>query len=241
MAGREVGVARVRGRSRIQKKGGFTYPEMAFLLLTLALFLVGTVWVVNGAIVKSHPLEKSDRAGRDADVALDRIESMVKVARQFSYTGNLTGPGLGPRADSLDFLADLDGDTVTGSFQLVSADGKVVTGLERVVIVRKGVRLMTYVYSRPDAPPEAVVLLSNLSPGDKQAFETRFRVEKPEGASLEPSAMLASNTVVARPRLVAAGVRVSIATGVGGSRLVLDRDTGLPDKPPLFLSLPSGL
>lgn len=230
-------MARASGLFRSKDKDGFTYPEMAFLLIVLALFLAGTVWVVNGAIVKSHPLGKNDSAGREADKALDRIESMVKAARQFDYTGELKAPGPGLVAGSLDFLADLDGDPQTGSYEVVLKNGSVVKGLERVVIAPRGISLVTYVYSRPGAVPGAVVLLKNLSPGDKQAFLVRFQVAG-SAESTEPALPASGNATTARPDLVATAVRVSITTGLGGSRLVIERGTGLPARPGIQPALP---
>gem|GEM_PF-1736311 len=231
-------MARASGLFRSKDKDGFTYPEMAFLLIVLALFLAGTVWVVNGAIVKSHPLGKNDSAGREADKALDRIESMVKAARQFDYHGILKAPGWSRGADNLDFLADLDGDPKTGSYEVALNDGGVVRGLERVVIARRGTALVTYVYSRDGSAPQSVVLFKELGPGDRQAFQVRFRVDRTAGP---PASLPASNTSAVSPSLVATAVRVSITTGLGGNRLVIERGIGLLARPVLQVALPSAL
>jgi hypothetical protein len=235
-------VVQSRGILRSGGKGGFTYPEMAFLLAVIALFLVGTVWVVNGAIVKSHPPGKSDRAGSEAERALDRIESMVRAARQFYYTGRLTAEmRWGPAADCLDLLADLDGDPNTGSFE-ASSQGRVEKGLERVVIFSRGAALVAQVYSGPGAVPRTVVLLNDRSPGDDRPFKASFRIEEQKAPkSAAPGSVVAENTVVARTALDATAVRVSITTGLGGSRLVIGRTIGLPARPPLAPTLPPGL
>jgi hypothetical protein len=233
----------VQGRGILRSSGtrGFTYPEMAFLLAVIALFLVGTVWVVNGAIVKSHPLGKSDRAGSETERALDRIESMVRAARQFYYTGRLTAEmRWGPAADSLDLLADLDGDPNTGSFE-ASSQGRVEKGLERAVIFSRGAALVVQVYSGSFARPRTVVLLDNLSPGDDGGFKASFRIEERQAPkSREPGSVIAENIVVARPALDATAVRVSITTGLGGSRLVIGRTIELPARPPLAPALTPG-
>jgi hypothetical protein len=223
-------VVQSRGILRSGGKGGFTYPEMAFLLAVIALFLVGTVWVVNGAIVKSHPPGKSDRAGSEAERALDRIESMVRAARQFYYTGRLTAEmRWGPAADCLDLLE-------------ASSQGRVEKGLERAVIFSRGAALVAQVYSGPGAVPRTVVLLNDRSPGDDRPFKASFRIEEQKAPkSAAPGSVVAENTVVARTALDATAVRVSITTGLGGSRLVIGRTIGLPARPPLAPTLPPGL
>lgn len=205
---------------------GFTYPEMAFLLLVVALFLVGIVWVVNAAIVKSHPLGKSDVAGRDAERALDRIEALLKTARVFAYDGRAVRPGLWtPEQGVLTFLGDLDGDPETGSY--VAGEQK---GLERVVIYRQDRSLIVSVKSAPAAPASKVVLLRELSPRDPEAFSGRFRVAASGAVNITVGTRAAAAVFSA---MRADQIRVSIATGVGGSRLLLDRQIGLPLEPAL--------
>ena len=213
------------GKHDSDNSAGFTYAEMAFLLLVVALFLVGIVWVVNAAIVKSHPLGKSDTAGRDAERALDKIEALLKTARVFAYDGRALRPGLWtPQQGSLDFLGDLDGDSGTGSYR---AGGE--KGLERVIIYRQDRSLVVSVKSSPAAPPSTVVLLKGLSPRD-QAFSGSFRVAASGAVKITvgTGAALAGTSAIRADR-----IRVSITTGVGGNRLLLDRQMGLPLTPAL--------
>jgi hypothetical protein len=203
------------GIRRTEGRRGFTYPEMIFLLVTLAVFLGGTVWVVSGAIVKSHPFGQSEGAGKHAQVAMNKIEVMVKAARQFYYDpGSSKVPvGVTLKTDNLDFLADLDSDASTGSYSVGT-----VKGLERVQVVRQGVSLVVFVRSGPTSAPERVVLTRDLAPGDPGAYGVAFAV-KHLGEALSTSK-----------------VHVSITTGARGSRLVVARDITLSRPTPLAVS-----
>ena len=222
---------KAKGNTHVGRSAGFTGPEMAFLLFVVALFLAGTVWVVNSAIVKSHPMGKSDVAGRDAERALDRIESLVKTARAFedpqraplagSWTHGQTG---------LMFFGDLDGDPKTGAFKAMGQ-----TGLEQVRMYRRGDRLVVEVKEAPGAEPRTVVLLDNLSPGDPGAFTSSFKVDERKVSS--------SFGIAGKPTFVEEGftvnqMLVSLTTGVGQSRLVLARSIGLLQRPVVIAVLP---
>jgi len=206
---------------------GFTYPEMVFLLLVVAVFLVGIVWVVNAAILKSHPLGKSDTAGRNAERALDRIEALVRTARIIALqsppvrAGNWTaGQGV------LTFLGNLDGDTQTGSYSV--GDDK---GLEHVSVYHRGTALVVSVKSTPATAPSTVVLLEDLSPSDPRAFTASFRVAAAGVTNVKVAWSGTSSVTI--PAVRADRARVSVTTGVGGSRLLVDRTIGLPAQPAL--------
>lgn len=219
-------VAQVRPRSRpgggLQR--GFTYPEMVFLLLVVALFLAGTVWVVNSAIAKSHPLGKSDTAGRDTETALDRIQALVRTARVFA------GPRPTFRAGSwmleqaaLTFCGDLDGDPKTGSY-VAAGQG----GLEKIMVFCRGDLVLAEVYEAPGSTPRRVVLLTDLSPRDPKAFLSSFKVEEPHASC---SFGVAGGAMTREEGFTVSEMQVSVTTGPGQSRLVLGRSIGLPQRP----------
>jgi len=226
MAGGEA--VRWQGRSDSNSNiGGFTWPEMVFLLFVVAVFLVGVVWVVNAAIVKSHPLGKSDTAGRNAERALDRIEALVMTSRVFALDSHPVRAGRWTAGQGiLTFLGNLDGDAETGSYSV--GDEK---GLEHVTIYRQGASLVVSVKSAPAAAPSTVVLLKDLNPLDPEAFTASFRVSASGATKLKVGGNAAASVTI--PAMRADETRVSVTTGVGGSRLLLDRSIGLPAEPAL--------
>lgn len=207
-------------------RAGFTYPEMAFLLLVLALFLGGTVWVASGAVVKSHPFRKSEGAGKEGEAAMNKIAALVKSARRFYCERSKSERGgLVFASESLDFLADLDSDSKTGSYR--TGDTR---GLERVLIARAGASVTVSVHSSPAASPSVVVLTSDLPPGDGGAFKTELQTVRGEGRTGGDGSSGDEGG-----RLVVSGVRVTITTGNDRNRLVVSRDIGTSGRPPLDL------
>jgi hypothetical protein len=211
------------GKSYSNSKKGFTNPEMAFLLLVLALFLTGTVWVVNTAIAKSHLLGKSDRVGSEVERALDRVEAMVRTARVFDAPGKPVRAGAWtPGENKIEFLGDIDGDANTGSYVVGEQ-----TGLELVSIARRGNSLVASVLTTPGAAARAVVLLTDLSPADPEAFASSFHVEK----SRVTMTLGMETVTVPLNGHVTGEMQVSIVTVIGGSHLVFGRSIGLPQRP----------
>jgi hypothetical protein len=197
----------------------FTYPEMIFLLFVLALFLGGTVWVVNGAIVTSHPFRKSEGAGKKGELAMQKIASMVPAGRAFYYSKASVRPSDSAlTTGELDFLADLDSDNSTGSY----AAGE-VRGLERIRVMHLGTDLVVSVYQGPRARPQSLVIIKDLARADVGAFVVRYSIKAKKDPS-KPSEMSFTTD----------SVRVSIATGRGGSRLVVARNMAIPGGAPLL-------
>jgi hypothetical protein len=196
-----------------KRRKAFTYPEMIFLLVVVALFLGGTIWVASGAFVKSHPFRTSEGAGRQGETAMNKIEAMVKSARQFSVdpqSSRMTARRISSR--DMDFLADLDSDGNTGTYSAGSAKG-----LERVQVVREGTALVVIVRASPTSAPRSMVLTRDLAPGDPNAYSVEYFLD-PEAS---PATMTTSR------------VHLSITSGTHGSRLVVSRDVAPPAHTPV--------
>ncbi|MHB8895131.1 MAG: hypothetical protein ACYC99_08160 [Candidatus Geothermincolia bacterium] len=211
----------MRGKEKreAKEKRGFTWPEMALLLVTMAVFLAGTVLVVNGAIAKSHPFGKSEGAGREGEATMNKIAAMVGSGREFYIGKGARRLSSGEVASgSLDFLADLDSDPETGSYEVGN-----VRGLERATITRRGNSIVVFVRSGPAAPTDTVVLTRDLAPGDPGAFEVGILSSRQSKQSGQDAA---TPPTVSR-------VRLSITTGSRGSRLVVTRNIDVRGNPPL--------
>ncbi len=195
---------------------------MAFLLVTLAFFIAGTVWVTRGAVIRSQPLGRSVSEGRKTDKVLARLASLVATSRQFECSAFPPSSGSwGPAQDTLDFLADLDGDPSTGSYSVGE-----YKGLERVVVLSEGGSLVARVYSGlPGESPRRVEMATDFTGGDASSFSARFRAL--EGSS--------NGEARSSPR-EATRVLLSITSGNGGDRVTLRREALLPNTPKLVLS-----
>lgn len=211
--------AKKRGTAAL---AGFTYPEMAFLLFVIALFVVGTVWVSSKAVTTSHPLGKSETVGKEAERAMDRIAFLVSSGRTFFYgKDSAKTTELQFVSEDLDFLADLDGDRNTGGFRVAGQ-----LGFERVFIAAQGSDLTVMVYSSPGAVPRSVVLTGDMAPMNAKPFRVTLHAvrsaKQARGAAKEASEQLAVSEVDVR-----------MTTASRGSRLVVSRTIATGWEPPL--------
>ncbi len=194
---------------------GFTYPEMAFLLLVVAIFLAGTVWVCSGAVTKLRPSGRVGKADREGERTMDRLEDLLGSARKFFHPEGATGSTAGKFiSNDLDFLADLDGDPATGRFVLDGA-----RGFERVLIYCRGSILFAKVYSSPGGAPREVVLTRGLAVGG-----TPFRAVLLAAAGAPGGS---------RGGLRVKEARIRLATTLDGGRTALSRTVVTGSLPPL--------
>jgi hypothetical protein len=138
--------------------------------LVLAL-LAGIAWQVADGVSSFNGKSNGRVTGEGASL-MNRVEALIKSTRVI----NDPLPLIGSR--SYDFLADVDGDNRTGTFEAPGQE----KGLERVVIYRPSERsaeLRVEVRTVPDGSPSSTVLTRDLDSNDPRAFSVDCKLESP--------------------------------------------------------------
>jgi hypothetical protein len=205
----------MRGTRFVRGGKGFTLGELIFLMVILAAFLAGTVWLVDQGVRTFSPSGKEAKQGTGAQNLLDRLEALTKDARVFLLPAGAERAKF-ETGGAVEFLSNIDGDTSTGSYEAAGQKG-----LERVTVRRDttGRGLVAEVSEAPGEPSKTVELTDDLD----TLTPAPFKVEYLDEAKKSIAAVRAGDRVY--------GLEVSVALSEQRGDEAVSRSIGLTYAP----------